>query len=124
MRLGCDTSTNGLGLAPTLAVARNSQNNIANLPKYAVQGRGATKPPAPESPRTASLKPTLVLCLATVYCTQSWGEGPTLRESPYRDSCTFEALAKQQKMPLTTVAISTDQCTARAESVQGARKPL
>ena len=28
---------------------------------------------------------------------QSWGEGPTSRESPYRDSCTFEALAKQQK---------------------------
>ena len=25
------------------------------------------------------------------------GEGPTLRESPYRVSCTFEALAKQQK---------------------------
>ena len=28
---------------------------------------------------------------------QSWGEGPTSRESPYRDSCTFEALAKQKK---------------------------
>ena len=55
---------------------------------------------------------------------QSWGEGPTLRESPYRDSCTFEALAKQKKMPLTTVAISTDQCTAKAESVQGVRKLL
>ena len=26
---------------------------------------------------------------------QSWGEGPTSRESPYRVSCTFEALAKQ-----------------------------
>ena len=52
MRLGCDTSTNGLGLA--------------NLPKYAVHGRGATKPPAPESPRTASLKPMFVLCLATI----------------------------------------------------------
>ena len=25
VRLGCDTSTNGLGLVPTLAVARNSQ---------------------------------------------------------------------------------------------------
>ena len=47
---------------------------------------------------------------------QSWGEGPTSRESPYRDSCTFEALAKQKKTPLTTVAISTDQCIARAES--------
>ena len=46
---------------------------------------------------------------------QSWGEGPTSRESPYRDSCTFEALAKQKKTSLTTVAISTDQCTARAE---------
>ena len=55
---------------------------------------------------------------------QSWGEGPTSRESPYRDSCTFEALAKQKKTSLTTVAISTDQCTARAESVQGVRKPL
>ena len=31
---------------------------------------------------------------------QSWGEGPTLRESPYRDSCTFEALAKQKKNSL------------------------
>ena len=30
---------------------------------------------------------------------QSWGEGPTSRESPYRDSCTFEALAKQKKVP-------------------------
>ena len=28
---------------------------------------------------------------------QSWGEGPTSRESPYRDSCTFEALAKPKK---------------------------
>ena len=46
---------------------KEQPNNIANLPKYAVHGRGATKPPAPESPRTASLKPTLVLCLATVY---------------------------------------------------------
>ena len=44
---------------------------------------------------------------------QSWGEGPTSRESPYRDSCTFEALAKQKKKSLTTVA-STDQCIARA----------
>ena len=50
------------------------------------------------------------------------GEGPTSRESPYRDSCTFEALAKQKKMPLTTVSISIDQCTERAESVQGVRK--
>ena len=67
MRLGCDTSTNGLGLAPMLAVARNSETiNIANLPKYAVH---ATKPPAPESPCTASLKQMLVLCLATIlYC--------------------------------------------------------
>ena len=55
---------------------------------------------------------------------QSWGEGPTSRESPSRDSCTFEALAKQEKTPLTTVAISIDQCTRRAESVQGVRKPL
>ena len=44
-------------------------NNIANFPKYAVHGRGATKPPAPESPRTASLKPMLVLRFATIpYC--------------------------------------------------------
>ena len=28
---------------------------------------------------------------------QAWGEGPTLRESPYRVSCNFEALAKQTK---------------------------
>ena len=28
---------------------------------------------------------------------QSWGEGPTSRESPYRDSCTFEVLAKKKK---------------------------
>ena len=31
---------------------------------------------------------------------QSWGEGPTSRESPYRDSCTFEALANQKKSAL------------------------
>ena len=31
---------------------------------------------------------------------QSWGEGPTSRESSYRDSCTFEALAKQKKKAL------------------------
>ena len=48
---------------------KEQQNNIANLPKYAVHGRGATKPPAPVPPRTASLKPTFVLCLATIlYC--------------------------------------------------------
>ena len=42
---------------PTLACCGKEQpNNLANLPKYAVQGRGATKPLAPESPRTASLK--------------------------------------------------------------------
>ena len=46
-----------------------NNNIIANLPKYAVHGRGATKPRAPVSQRTASLKPTLVLCFATVlYC--------------------------------------------------------
>ena len=28
---------------------------------------------------------------------QSWGEGPTSRESPYRVSCTFEALAKKKQ---------------------------
>ena len=33
---------------PTLAVARYSQA-IVNLPKYAVHGRGATKPTAPVS---------------------------------------------------------------------------
>ena len=48
---------------------KEQPNNLANLPKYAAQGRGATKPSAPESLRTASFKPTLVLCLATVYCT-------------------------------------------------------
>ena len=31
---------------------------------------------------------------------QSRGEGPTSRESPYCDSCTFEALAKQKKTVL------------------------
>ena len=36
------------------------------IPKYALHGRGVTKPSAPVSPRTASLKPTLVLCLATM----------------------------------------------------------
>ena len=63
MRLGCDTSTNGLGLVPTqyACCGKEQPNNIANLPKYAVHGRGATKPPAPESQHTASLKPMLVL---------------------------------------------------------------
>ena len=28
---------------------------------------------------------------------QSWREGPTSRESPYRVSCTFEMLAKKKK---------------------------
>ena len=28
---------------------------------------------------------------------QSWGEGPTSRESPYRVSCIFKELAKQKK---------------------------
>ena len=36
----------------------------------------------------------------------------------------FEALAKQKKMSLTTVVVSTDQCTAWAGRVQGVRKPL
>ena len=31
---------------------KEQPNNTANLPKYAVHGRGATKPPAPVSPRT------------------------------------------------------------------------
>ena len=37
-----------------LAVARNltAKQYSLNLPKYAVQGRGATKPPTPESPPT------------------------------------------------------------------------
>ena len=55
---------NGLGLR----CGKEQPNNTAYLPKYDVPG-GATKPPAPVSPRTASLKRMLVLCLATVYCT-------------------------------------------------------
>ena len=48
---------------------KEQPNNIANLPKYAVHNGGATKPPAPVSPRAAGLKPTLVLYLATIlYC--------------------------------------------------------
>ena len=39
---------------------KEQPNNTANLPKYAVHGRDATKPPAPVSPRTANLKPTVV----------------------------------------------------------------
>ena len=35
-------------------------NNLAALLKYAVHGRGATKPPAPVSPHTANLTLTLV----------------------------------------------------------------
>ena len=46
---------------------KKQPNNLANLPKYVVQGRGATKPPAPESPRTASLKPTLVFSVLPLY---------------------------------------------------------
>ena len=63
-RLGQRFAASGCG--------KEQPNNLANLPKYAVQGRGATKPPAPKSPRTISLKPTLVLYLATIiiilYC--------------------------------------------------------
>ena len=45
---------------------KEQPNSIANLAKYAVHGSGATKPPVSVSSRTASLKPTLVLCLATI----------------------------------------------------------
>ena len=38
-----------------LASGKEQTNNTANLLKYAVHGRGATKPPAPVSPLTASL---------------------------------------------------------------------
>ena len=49
---------------PTLAVARNSQTiYVTNLLKYVVHGRGATKPPAPVSPHTTSLKPTIAFVL-------------------------------------------------------------
>ena len=72
-------STNGLGLAPMLAVARNSQTIIANLPKYAVHGRGATKPPAPESPHTASLKPMLSACSLSCHYTVLLLSGGDLR---------------------------------------------
>ena len=50
------------------AYCGKEQPNIANLPKHAVHGRDSTKPPAQVLPRTASLKPTLVLCtcLATM----------------------------------------------------------
>ena len=34
--------------------ANNSVPKVADLPKYAVHGRGTTKPPAPESLRTTS----------------------------------------------------------------------
>ena len=54
------TPSNG---ARAAIATQNSSNNIANLPKYAVHGRGATKPPAPESSRTTSLKSMLVLCI-------------------------------------------------------------
>ena len=43
---------------------KEQPNNIAYLPKYAVHGGGTTKPPAPVSPRTASL-------LETNACSQS-----------------------------------------------------
>ena len=66
MRLGCDTSTNRLGLR-LLHCGKEQPNNIANLPKSAVHGRGATKPPAPVPPRTTSLKPTLACSLACHY---------------------------------------------------------
>ena len=48
---------------------KEQPNNIVNLLKYAVHGRGATKPPVPMPPHTASSKSTLVQCLATqLYC--------------------------------------------------------
>ena len=72
MRLGCDTSTSVLGLAPTFAVARNSQTmSLTLIPKYAVQGRGATKPPAPESPRTANQ--CLFSILPLYHTVNKWG---------------------------------------------------
>ena len=45
---------------------KEQPNNIANLLKYAVPGRSITKAPAPESHRTESLKPILVLWNATI----------------------------------------------------------
>ena len=68
--------------------------SLANLPKYAVQGRGATKPPAPESPRTASLKPTLVLCtvlpLYTVPCVLLFCVAIAAR-APFEGVTTFDS---------------------------------
>ena len=50
---------------------KEQPNNVANLPKYAVQGRDATKPHAPESPRNANQ------CLFSVsplyYTVDEWG---------------------------------------------------
>ena len=46
---------------------KEQPNNIANLPKYAVHGRGATKPPAAVSPRTNSLLETNACSLSCHY---------------------------------------------------------
>ena len=69
---------------------KEQPNNIANLPKYAVHGRGATKPPAPVPPRTASLLETnacslsghyTVLLLRVAIAARALFEGVTTFES-------------------------------------------
>ena len=68
MRLGCDTGKYKWARPSAYACCGKKQpNNIANLPKYAVHGRGATKPPAPESPHTAlETNACSLSCLYTV----------------------------------------------------------
>ena len=67
----CESSAlpdyNGLGLR-CACCGKEQPNNIAHLTKYAVHGRGTTEPPAPVSPRTASLKRTLVLGIVVLCC--------------------------------------------------------
>ena len=53
MRLGCDHKYKWTRPSANVYGGKEQPNNIANLPNYTVHSRGATKPPAPESPRTA-----------------------------------------------------------------------
>ena len=53
-----------------------------------------------------------------------WNDGKALTLELKEGSKRQSPFPKPRTTPLTTVAISTDQCTARRESVQGVRKLL
>ena len=54
---------------------------------------------------------------------QSWGEGPTSRESPNRVNCIFEVLAKQNKKNASAQgSLKSEKCLTASGKVPGERK--